>query len=301
MIASPGPMRPLPLEVTGTTAWSCPHIASAGISARQTRARTRPISEAASRSEGSESRTPRATRSPHPRLASRFSRGLVASSRPPSRLEAPPFNPAQSVIDDIFSSRGPDPGVPAPIDAADADAGPSARQLASAEARNLDSAVLAPAHKVFAASTGIAEPPFAPMRLIGLIAIALGLAGMLVKAAIKIAPWWRRWIDHLRGYDSSRAEEWLAPLTPPASATRGRPKRHGDEVHLPNDSRNPWGNPAPAGVRGLKSAGVCQAGSGEVRTTPRWRDGRGRDFRTAPTARFQPSPSRAACARAVCA
>ena len=70
------------------------------------------------------------------------------------------------------------------------------------------------------------------MRLAGLIAIALGLAGLLVKAAFKIAPWWRGWVDHLRGYDSSRAEEWLAPLNP---APPARGKRRGDNVHIPNE------------------------------------------------------------------
>ena len=116
-------------------------------------------SEAASRSEASEARTDRATPSLHARQASRLARGAVTSSRPSLRPEAFAIDPAQSVIDDIFSSRGPDPGLPDSIGAVGAESDPAVRPLVAPEARNDDLPVQAPAHKVFAASAGIAEPP----------------------------------------------------------------------------------------------------------------------------------------------
>ncbi len=116
-------------------------------------------SEVASRSEASEARSDRATPSLHARQASRLTHGAVTSSRPPPlRPEALAVDRAQSVIDDIFSTRGPDPGLPDSVGAVGAESDAAVRPLVAPEARNDDLPVQAPAHKVFAASTGIARP-----------------------------------------------------------------------------------------------------------------------------------------------
>jgi hypothetical protein len=141
-----------------------------------------------------------------------------------------PDDADQDVIEDIFSSRGPDASLPGPTLPRDLVGEGDMRPSLPPDAKDIDAPAQAPTHKVFAAATGIAGPTFAPMHILGLLAIVLGLAGILVKAIFKVTPLVRRYIDDLRGYDASAANEWLAPPWQGRATTP-----NGENVRVPED------------------------------------------------------------------
>ena len=112
-----------------------------------------------------------------------------------------------------------------------------ARLLSGSEAAAADGPSQAPTHKVFAASTGIAGPAFAPLHILGLAAVGLGLAGIFLKAVVGIVPWWRRVIDELCGFDTSAsfADEWRARTSAGALLDAEPPA---ESISLPDDLKN---------------------------------------------------------------